>query len=233
MDTVTESQMAIHMALFGGLGIIHCNNTVEEQCDEVRRVKRFENGFILDPFTVGPDAKLSDLDEIKGNHGFSGCPVTANGKLGGKLIGIITTRDHDFVEDRSTLVRDVMTKEVVTAQQGCTLAEANQILKDSKKGKLPVVNKDGCLVAAISRKDLRKNRDFPMASKVRAATRNPTFFFFLPRGPLRPPLTAPPPHLAWAGRGQAAAGRRVGAHAPRGQGARRRPRGGGRGRDCD
>ena len=65
MDTVTEAQMAIHMALFGGLGIIHCNNMAEEQCDEVRRVKRFENGFILDPFTVGPDAKLSQLDEIK------------------------------------------------------------------------------------------------------------------------------------------------------------------------
>jgi len=165
MDTVTESQMAIHMALFGGLGIIHCNNTVEEQCEEVKRVKRFKNGFILDPFTVAADAKLSQLDAIKDAHGFSGCPVTENGKLGGKLVGIVTTRDHDFIKDRDTLVSEVMTKEVVTATEGCTLEEANQILKDSKKGKLPVVNKDGCLVAAISRKDLRKNRDFPLASK--------------------------------------------------------------------
>lgn len=136
-----------------------------EQVDEVKKVKRFENGFILDPFTVGPTATLADLDAIKFKHGFSGCPVTHNGKLGGRLVGIVTTRDHDFVKDRSTLVTDVMTKEVVTAPQGCTLEEANQILKDSKKGKLPVVNADGCLVAAISRKDLRKNRDFPLASK--------------------------------------------------------------------
>ena len=98
-------------------------------------------------------------------HGFSGCPVTEDGKLKSKLVGIVTTRDHDFIKDRSTLVSEVMTKEVVTATQGCTLEEANTILKNSKKGKLPVVDKDGCLVAAISRKDLRKNRDFPLASK--------------------------------------------------------------------
>jgi IMP dehydrogenase len=165
MDTVTEAQMAIHMALFGGLGIIHCNNSIEEQCDEVRRVKRFENGFILDPFTVAPDATLSQLDTIKRKYGFSGCPVTESGKLHSKLLGIVTTRDHDFVKDRETLVKDVMTTQVVTAPEGCTLEEANQILKDSKTGKLPVVDKDGCLVAAISRKDLRKNRDFPNASK--------------------------------------------------------------------
>jgi len=165
MDTVTEAQMAIHMALFGGLGIIHANNTVEEQCDEVRRVKRFENGFILDPFTVAPSAKLADLDVIKDKYGFSGCPVTEDGKLGGKLVGIVTTRDHDFVKDRQTCVADIMTKDVITAPEGISLEGANQILKESKKGKLPVVNASGCLVAAISRKDLRKNRDFPYASK--------------------------------------------------------------------
>ena len=129
------------------------------------RVKRFENGFILDPFTVGPDATLSQLDEIKHKYGFSGCPVTEDGKLGGRLIGIITTRDHDFVQDRSRTVKEVMTKELTVAKEGCTLEEANQILRDSKKGKLPVVNEKGELVAAISRKDLRKNRDFPLASK--------------------------------------------------------------------
>ena len=133
MDTVTEAQMAIYMALFGGLGIVHCNNTIEgersqplprhlmghveltrrprawccsEQCNEVRKVKRFKNGFILDPFTVGPNNTLHDLDKIKSENGFSGCPVTENGKMGGKLLGIVTTRDHDFVEDRSTLVSE-------------------------------------------------------------------------------------------------------------------------------
>jgi IMP dehydrogenase len=165
MDTVTESNMAIHMALFGGLGIIHCNNSVEEQCAEVRKVKRFENGFILDPFTVSPETTLSYLDEIKDSYGFSGCPVTETGKIGGKLIGMVTTRDHDFVKDRDTLVKDVMTVDLIVAEEGCTLEEANDILKKSKKGKLPVVNRNYELVAAISRKDLRKNRDFPLASK--------------------------------------------------------------------
>jgi len=165
MDTVTEAQMAIHMALFGGLGIVHCNNTIQDQCDEVRRVKRFENGFILDPFCVSPSAKLSELDAIKERHGFTGCPVTENGTMGGKLVGIVTTRDHDFVKDREALVSTVMTTDVVVAHEGCTLPEANQILMDSKKGKLPVVNQKGELVALISRKDLRKNRDYPHASK--------------------------------------------------------------------
>eukprot|EP00908_Phaeocystis_cordata_P011669 Transcript_22611.p1 GENE.Transcript_22611~~Transcript_22611.p1 ORF type:complete len:509 (-),score=267.47 Transcript_22611:218-1744(-) len=165
MDTVTEAQMAIYMALFGGLGIVHCNNTIEEQCNEVRKVKRFKNGFILDPFTVGPNNTLHDLDKIKAENGFSGCPVTENGKMGGKLLGIVTTRDHDFVEDRSTLVSEVMTTTLVVAEKGCSLEEANKMLRESKKSKLPVVNKKGEIVALISRKDLRKNRDFPLASK--------------------------------------------------------------------
>jgi len=165
MDTVTEAQMAIYMALFGGLGIVHCNNTIEEQCNEVRKVKRFKNGFILDPFTVGPNNSLQDLDDIKAQHGFSGCPVTESGKMGGKLLGIVTTRDHDFVEDRTTLVSQVMTTTLVVAEQGCSLEEANKMLRESKKSKLPVVNKQGEIVALISRKDLRKNRDFPLASK--------------------------------------------------------------------
>jgi IMP dehydrogenase len=165
MDTVTEHNMAINMALFGGLGIIHCNNGIEDQCMEVRKVKRFKNGFILDPFTVGPNNKLSDLDAIKSEHGFSGCPVTEDGKMGGKLLGVVTTRDHDFVEDRNTLVSEVMSTDLVVAAKGVSLEEANQMLRESKKSKLPVVNPKGELVALISRKDLRKNRDFPFASK--------------------------------------------------------------------
>lgn len=78
-------------------------------------MKRFENGFILDPFVMGPTAKLKDLDAIKFEYGFSGCPVTDTGKIGGKLVGIVTTRDHDFVKDRNTLVSEVMTKQVQAA----------------------------------------------------------------------------------------------------------------------
>lgn len=106
--------MAIHMALFGGLGIIHCNNTIEEQCAMVRTVKRFENGFILDPYCISPEATLAELDAIKDEHGFSGCPVTENGKMGAKLVGIVTTRDHDFVRDRSKTIASVMTRRAAT-----------------------------------------------------------------------------------------------------------------------
>lgn len=165
MDTVTEAQMAIHMALFGGIGIVHCNNTVDEQCEIVRQVKRFKNGFITDPFTVSPSDKLKDLDAIKERYGFSGFPVTETGKMGSRLVGIVTSRDHDFVVDRDTLVSEVMTTDVIVAEEGCSLEEANNILRDSKKGKLPIVNSRHELVSLISRKDLRKNRDFPLASK--------------------------------------------------------------------
>lgn len=128
-------------------------------------MKRFENGFILDPFCLPPTAKLREIDEIKKRHGFSGMPITENGNLGGRLLGIVTTRDHDFVLDRSTPVAAVMTRDLVVAEEGCSLDEANKILTDSKKGKLPVVNRKFELVALISRKDLRKNRDYPLASK--------------------------------------------------------------------
>lgn len=128
-------------------------------------MKRFENGFILDPFCLPPTATLHEIDLIKKKHGFSGMPITENGVLGGRLLGIVTTRDHDFVLDRSTSVAAVMTHDLVVAEEGCSLDEANKILTDSKKGKLPVVNSKFELVALISRKDLRKNRDYPHASK--------------------------------------------------------------------
>jgi IMP dehydrogenase len=136
-----------------------------EQCEIVRQVKRFKNGFITDPFTLSPEHRLRDIDEIKAKSGFSGIPVTENGRMGSRLVGIVTTRDHDFIVDRNVLVKDVMTKDVTVAEEGCSLEEANNILRDSKKGKLPIVNSHHELVSLISRKDLRKNRDYPTASK--------------------------------------------------------------------
>jgi IMP dehydrogenase len=167
MDTVTESNMAIHLALLGGMGIIHYNMPAEKQVEEVQIVKRFENGFVTQPLAMRPDNRIADIDEVKVKYGFTGVPITDSGKMGGKLLGIVTNRDIDFIKDRNTLLKDVMTTtaDLVTAQEGCTLEEANQTLRESKKGKLPIVNKEGQLVALITRNDLKKNRDYPLASK--------------------------------------------------------------------
>lgn len=133
MDTVTEHAMAIGMALMGGIGIIHYNMTVEEQTREVRLVKKYRNGFITDPACLSPEHTVADVDALKERHGFSGIPITENGILGGQLVGIVTNRDIDFLEDRTVLLRDVMSKKLVTAQEGVSLAEANDLLKRAKK----------------------------------------------------------------------------------------------------
>ena len=125
MDTVTESEMAIYLGLLGGLGFIHYNNSIDEQANLVRRVKRFENGFITDPLVLGPDHTIRDLDETRRLHGFSGIPITETGDLGGRLIGIVTNRDVDFEPNRDRPLRDVMTTELVTAKKGISLSEAN------------------------------------------------------------------------------------------------------------
>lgn len=167
MDTVTEHDMAITMALQGGIGIIHSNMKAEVQAAEVLQVKKFKNGFILDPKCVGADYTLSDILKLKSDLGFSSFPVTDTGKMGGKLLGIISNRDSAFIEDQSAKVRDFMTDRasLVVAKEGISLEEANQILKQSKRGKLPVVNENDEIVALISVTDLRKNKENPRASK--------------------------------------------------------------------
>ncbi|KAJ1932361.1 inosine-5'-monophosphate dehydrogenase, partial [Kickxella alabastrina] len=165
MDTVTEVEMAITMALLGGIGILHNNCTPEEQAAMVKKVKTFENGFITDPIVLSAQHKIHDVLDIKNKLGFAGIPITDNGKLGGKLIGIVTNRDIGFREDVETELGSVMTTDVVTARYGVTLGEANQILRESKKGKLPIVDENNNLVSLVARSDLLKNRDYPWASK--------------------------------------------------------------------
>jgi IMP dehydrogenase len=147
------------------MGFIHYNNTIDEQVAEVKRVKRYKNGFITDPMVLSPGHRVRDIDDIHARLGFSGVPITETGRMGSRLVGIVTARDIDFIDDRDTLLADVMTTQLITANEGASLTEANRILKESKKGKLPVVNAQGELVALISREDLKKNRDFPLASK--------------------------------------------------------------------
>lgn len=165
MDTVTEANMAIHMALLGGIGIIHYNNTVEEQVEMVKKVKRFENGFITDPVVMSPEHTVSDVLDLKETHGFSGIPITEDGTLNTKVIGIVTNRDIDLEKDPTLKLKDVMTKNLVTAQEGITLSEANALLRKTKVGKLPVIDNEGKLKALLARTDLKKNRDFPLATK--------------------------------------------------------------------
>lgn len=164
MDTVTETKMAIEMALMGGIGIIHYNNTIEEQAAMVRAVKRFENGFILSPVVLAPHHTIGEVLEITATLGFSGFPVTDTGTMRGKLLGIITKRDIDFVSDLSLPIREIMTQDVVTGPEDCSLEEARTLLQSSKKSLLPIVNAERELVALIARKDMKNTKEFPLAS---------------------------------------------------------------------
>lgn len=168
MDTVTEAKGAIAMALEGGIGVIHSNMALEDQVKEVMKVKKFKSGFICDPICIKPTMLLVELDELRNRTGFTGFPVTEDGRMASRLMGLVTKRDTDFVSERvSVRVGDIMTpvSDLVTAEEGIELVSANKILHTSKKGKLPILTKAGTLVALVARTDLKKNASFPFATK--------------------------------------------------------------------
>jgi IMP dehydrogenase len=163
MDTVTESRMAISMAREGGMGIIHKNLPIEAQAAEVDRVKRSESGMILDPITLAPGKTLADAHALMARFSISGVPIVEDGGL---LVGIVTNRDLQFETDFSQRIRDVMTADgLVTAPEGTTLDEAEEILHRHRIEKLPVVDGEGRLRGLITVKDIFKRRQFPNACK--------------------------------------------------------------------
>jgi IMP dehydrogenase len=163
MDTVTESAMAIAMARQGGIGIIHKNMKVEEQAEEVDRVKRSESGVITNPFYLTPEHKVHDAEELMAKYRISGVPIVDEQR---KLVGILTNRDLRFVRNFSTPISEVMTKEnLITVPVGTTLAEAEVILQQHKIEKLPLVDHQGILKGLITIKDIEKATLFPNSAK--------------------------------------------------------------------
>ena len=162
MDTVTEHRMAIAMARQGGIGIIHKNMSIEEQAEEVDKVKRSENGVITDPFSLSPEHTIQDAADLMAKYRISGVPITE----GTKLVGIITNRDLKFETDFSKKIKESMTSEgLVTAKEGITLEDAKKILAKARKEKLPIVDKDFNLKGLITIKDIEKQIKYPLSAK--------------------------------------------------------------------
>ncbi|GAJ41602.1 IMP dehydrogenase [Saccharococcus caldoxylosilyticus] len=165
MDTVTEAEMAIAMARQGGLGIIHKNMSIEQQAEQVDKVKRSERGVITDPFFLTPEHQVYDAEHLMSKYRISGVPIVNNEKEQ-KLVGIITNRDLRFIQDYSIKIADVMTKEnLITAPVGTTLEEAEKILQKYKVEKLPLVDENRVLKGLITIKDIEKVIEFPNSAK--------------------------------------------------------------------
>ena len=163
MDTVTESEMAIAMAREGGIGIIHKNMPIEMQADEVEKVKRSENGVIRNPFSLHPENKVYEAEELMHKYKISGVPIVDNN---GYLVGIITNRDMRFLTGMDMPISEVMTREdLVTAPEGTTHDEAQEILRRRKIEKLPIIDKEGKLAGLITIKDIQKASKYPNSAK--------------------------------------------------------------------
>jgi IMP dehydrogenase len=170
MDTVTEWRLAIAMAQSGGIGVIHRNLSPIEQAEQVRQVKKFESGMVVNPVTIGPDATLGDAQALMKAHGISGIPVVENGGNGGqttgKLVGILTNRDVRFASDPAQKIHELMTKDnLITVQESVSQDEAKRLLHHHRIEKLLVVDADRNCVGLITVKDIEKSQLNPNASK--------------------------------------------------------------------
>ncbi len=163
MDTVTQARLAIAMARHGGIGVVHRNLSIDEQAEEVDKVKRSESGMIVEPFTLPPSATLADAEALMARFKISGVPITDSDR---RLVGILTNRDLRFETDDSRLISEVMTVEgLVTARAGTTLEEAQIVLGKHRIEKLPIVDDDFQLIGLITVKDIEKKIQYPHAAK--------------------------------------------------------------------
>jgi len=166
MDTVTEAPLAIAMAQAGGMGVIHRNLTTEEQADQVRRVKKFESGMVVNPLTIGPDATLADALALMERYHISGIPVVEGNARPGKLVGILTNRDVRFANNPRQPIRELMTKErLVTVRENVPMEEAKQLLHQHRIEKLLVVDESYRCVGLVTVKDIEKAQKHPNACK--------------------------------------------------------------------
>ncbi|MEO3386202.1 IMP dehydrogenase [Mesorhizobium sp. CAU 1741] len=170
MDTVTDARLAIAMAQAGGIGVVHRNFSPEEQAEQVRQVKKFESGMVVNPLTIGPEATLGDAQALMRAHGISGIPVVENGGTGGhttgRLIGILTNRDVRFASDPAQQVRELMTHDgLVTVRETVEQEEAKRLLHHHRIEKLLVVDDAGRCVGLITVKDIEKSQLNPHAAK--------------------------------------------------------------------
>ena len=170
MDTVTDARLAIAMAQAGGIGVVHRNFSPSEQAEQVRQVKKFESGMVVNPLVIGPDATLGDAQALMRAHGISGIPVVENGGMGGtvtgRLVGILTNRDVRFASDPAQPVRELMTHErLITVSESVDQEEAKRLLHQYRIEKLLVVDPQGRLVGLVTVKDIEKSQLNPNATK--------------------------------------------------------------------
>lgn len=164
-DNVSEENMAIALALMGSIGVIHRNQSIVNQAAMVKKVKSYESGFIMNPRTLGPKHTVADASRLQNTWGISCLPITDNGRMGGKLVGIVTKRDVEGVEDKKTKIADIMVTNYAYLRAPVTFPQAMEAMRNVKMAKMPVVDDDNFLVALICRGDVKRSKDYPNASK--------------------------------------------------------------------